>query len=679
MVGLRHIFFKHISVLLFALGACFPTSAQINADQVMRVGQNSLYLEDYILAIQYFNQVIAVKPQLAQPYFYRSIAKISLEDYRGAEADASKSIELNPFITGAYEVRGVARHNMGRASEAVADYDKALEQLPESKGILLNKALALEDAGNLDSAEDTYSTLLRIYPRYDNGYVGRARLYLQKGDTTAALADVEKALQINKNNVNAYVIRADVAINRGNQFDRALADMDEAIKLQPQYAGFFVNRAFLRYKLDDYFGAMADFDYAIQLDQLSVPALFNRGMLRAEVHDNNKAIADFSAVLKLEPDNFKALYNRALLYSEIGDYKSAVADLDRVIGEYPNFAGAYFARCEAYRLMGQTKMAERDYNRSMALSKNPVADTTGEAASATADGKQPQETQQQVSNRFSSLLTIADNASVKEEYQTQGIKGKVQDRNALIEIEPMFTLSYYVVTNEIKESPYYIKEVDDINATRLLRFGLMVTNHPPQLTDEENIDRHFSSVQYYDSYLNTHKPRAIDYFGRAMDYYTLHNYTAAIADFDKALELTPDFAMAFFMRAVARYEQASASQAVSDSGNTTDKPALGAAEAVRLTNAEIIADLDRTIELSPRLAFAYFNRGNMAVETGDLTSALSAYTRAVEVKPDMGEAYYNRGYVYLKLGNKDAGIADLSKAGELGIVPSYNLLKRMSR
>ena len=45
----------------------------------------------------------------------------------------------------------------------------------------------------------------------------------------------------------------------------------------------------------------------------------------------------------------------------------------------------------------------------------------------------------------------------------------------------------------------------------------------------------------------------------------------------------------------------------------------------------------------------------------------------------MGEAYYNRGYVYLKLGNKDAGIADLSKAGELGIVPSYNLLKRMSR
>ena len=64
---------------------------------------------------------------------------------------------------------------------------------------------------------------------------------------------------------------------------------------------------------------------------------------------------------------------------------------------------------------------------------------------------------------------------------------------------------------------------------------------------------------------------------------------------------------------------------------------------------------------------------------GDLTSAISAYTKAIELKPEFGEAYYNRGYLYLKLGNREAGIADLSKAGELGIVPSYNLLKRMTR
>lgn len=91
----------------------------------------------------------------------------------------------------------------------------------------------------------------------------------------------------------------------------------------------------------------------------------------------------------------------------------------------------------------------------------------------------------------------------------------------------------------------------------------------------------------------------------------------------------------------------------------------------------VIADFDRAIELSPRMALAYFNKGNVLVGLGDYTSALSSYNRAIELKPDLGEAYYNRGYVYLQLGNKEAGLENLSKAGELGVIPSYSLLKKM--
>ena len=34
--------------------------------------------------------------------------------------------------------------------------------------------------------------------------------------------------------------------------------------------------------------------------------------------------------------------------------------------------------------------------------------------------------------------------------------------------------------------------------------------------------------------------------------------------------------------------------------------------------------------------------------------------------------------MYFKLGNREKGVADLSNAGELGVLPSYNVLKRMS-
>ena len=67
----------------------------------------------------------------------------------------------------------------------------------------------------------------------------------------------------------------------------------------------------------------------------------------------------------------------------------------------------------------------------------------------------------------------------------------------------------------------------------------------------------------------------------------------------------------------------------------------------------------------------------MLAELGDFTSALMAYNKAIEIKADFGEAYYNRGYVYLQLGDHEKGVSNLSKAGELGVVPSYNLIKRM--
>ena len=94
---------------------------------------------------------------------------------------------------------------------------------------------------------------------------------------------------------------------------------------------------------------------------------------------------------------------------------------------------------------------------------------------------------------------------------------------------------------------------------------------------------------------------------------------------------------------------------------------------------EIIDDLNKVISLSPRNVYAMFNKGNAYLIMQNYTAAISCYDEALGIKPDFGEAYYNRGLMYLRLGNKEKGVADLSKAGELGILPSYNVLKRMTR
>lgn len=60
----------------------------------------------------------------------------------------------------------------------------------------------------------------------------------------------------------------------------------------------------------------------------------------------------------------------------------------------------------------------------------------------------------------------------------------------------------------------------------------------------------------------------------------------------------------------------------------------------------------------------------------DYRAALVDYDKAISLNADFAEAYYNRGLTHIFLGNNKQGIADLSKAGELGIVSAYNVIKR---
>ena len=99
----------------------FPTlvCAQINTDRVMTIARNALYFEDYVLSIQYFNQVINAKPYLYEPYFFRALAKLNLEDFQGAEADCDAAIQRNPFVVGAYQIRGLARIRQSKFDGAI--------------------------------------------------------------------------------------------------------------------------------------------------------------------------------------------------------------------------------------------------------------------------------------------------------------------------------------------------------------------------------------------------------------------------------------------------------------------------------------------------------------------------------------------------------------------------------
>jgi tetratricopeptide (TPR) repeat protein len=173
---------------------CAPLHAQINTDRMMSVGRTALYFEDYVLSIQYFNQVIGAKPYLYEPYFYRAVAKLSLEDYIGAEQDCNNAIERNPFVVNAYQVRGLSLVYQGRYEEAAGDFRKGLKLDSENRPLRHNLILCLARDGRKEEAMLETDTLLASAPKYAPAMAMRSDLLWEQGDSVAALEWMEKAI-----------------------------------------------------------------------------------------------------------------------------------------------------------------------------------------------------------------------------------------------------------------------------------------------------------------------------------------------------------------------------------------------------------------------------------------------------------------------------------------------------
>lgn len=673
--------FRRIIFALATLVCALTSSAQLNTDRITDVGRSALYFQDYVLAIQHFNQVIDAKPYLAEPYYLRAIAKYSLEDFTGAEIDASEAIDRNPFMPDAWEVRAVVRQCLGKSREAVTDYDHALQLLPFNRQMMFNKALAQEEAGLLADADSTYATLIRTYPGFDNGYIGRAQLNLHRNDTVSARADLDRALDLNPNSVTALALRA-VIENEGGNYADALKFMDEAVKLQPDRAYLRINRGVVRYKAGDLNGALADYDFVAEVDPMNYTALFNRAMLRTELRDNDRALADLNRLLSIKPGDMRALYNRAVVLADKREFDAALADANAVVEAYPEMYAAYALRGDILRRAGKESSARTDFRRADMLAHRPVDpssaanESTSEADDSSASAPVDEGS---VINRFKALLTMdAENESIEQTFNAAGLRGRVQDRTSPVELQPIYQLSYYSADTDEVSTAAYIRAINDLNAARALPYVVYVTNNIPALTREADASRHFADIQRLGAIIAAGKGKPLDFFARAMDYMTVRDYDHALADLNAVINATPDFAPAYLERAAARVmiQESRSGQATEVTG-ANDETRLNAEASMALNS--IMADLDKALELDPLMAVAHYNRGTILLRMGAYADAIDALTKAIEIEPNLGAAYYNRGYARFSRGNHDGAVSDISRAGQLGIHAGYNLLKRMQQ
>jgi len=119
--------------------------------------------------------------------------------------------------------------------------------------------------------------------------------------------------------------------------------------------------------------AIADFDQAIQLDPNHATALTKRGDAHAAKGDHDRAIADYDRAIKIDPNNADLFNSRGTAYNAKGDRDRAIASYSRAIAINPSDAKAFYNRANAYYAKNDRDRAMADYDSAIAL--NPALDT----------------------------------------------------------------------------------------------------------------------------------------------------------------------------------------------------------------------------------------------------------------------------------------------------------------
>lgn len=645
---------KPIIILFFLLLSSWGGYAQWNINNMLRVGKNAIYFDDYISAIDNFNNIIRVKPYLSEPYFFRGLAKLNLDDYEGAIQDFSQAIELNPNYFHAYVYRGIAYQNLKRLEEALKDFEEAIAIDPGNAYVYANRGIARAELGDLEEAEKDYSKALRIDDKLLPAYLNRAVIREKLDNSEGAMADCNAAIKLNMFSDVAYGLRGYLWYKQKN-YHNAIEDFNRALKVNPENKRILMNRAMVWYDMKKYPETMADYSKIIELDSNYIYAYYNRAMLRAEVGETNAAIADLDRVVEMNPDNILIYFNRGLLKMQINDLYGAYDDFSESLRLYPDFVKAYLARAAVSAELKDYDAADKDryyasevmerYRKMKAGDRNALVDTTA---------------------NFQKLIDI----NAKNDEVRDVINGRVQDKNVIVELQDVFWVQYLSLDSlRSGKVQYYNKHIMSYNQAHNYDPAITLANKEVLYPEDfvapymEKLSQKIAENGDIDSYLL-----------RGSFYLQQGEYPKAIADFSAILGKDPQNLLALFNRAAAQMHMYDYIESIDD--KTTRVVGEIKQESRKIDYSQVLKDYQQCLAIDPDFVFARYNMANVYAKSEEIDKAIAAYTEVIRQDKDIAEAYYNRGILYIYIGKKALANADLSKAGELGIADAYNIIKR---
>ena len=297
--------------------------------------------------------------------------------YHAAIADFTHLIEWEPKFDSVYNARGWTKYLLG---QIVTEPEHSGEAEWYYQSAVVDSDAAIQLASADEDSSAAYHTR------------GAARAAL--GDYDKALADFDAAIRLNPETAINYLDRG-LAKEALGEKDAAKADFEEATRKSGDLAENYYKDGRGKNDGHAYEAAMDSFDKAIRLNPEYASVYSNRAIsqntlgrreLRRENPEKAKyylcgAIADCTEAIRLNPKYTAAYNNRGLAKYRLGQavadcgnsqeaerhYHAAITDLDKAIQLNPKHVKAHRNRGYVKEKLGQQAAAEADFEKAKAL------------------------------------------------------------------------------------------------------------------------------------------------------------------------------------------------------------------------------------------------------------------------------------------------------------------------
>lgn len=187
---------------------------------------------------------------------------------------------------------------------------------------------------------------------------------LKQGKFDEAITLLDKALESDKKNVGAFYLRGTAKMLTRN-FSQAIPDFDKVIELAPDASGIeqvYNNRGQMHYFFGSFEKALADFNRSISINPKYAPPYGGRANILSAKGDLDKALADYDKAVELDPRSVVGFVGQAAVYFEKGEMDKALIAVDKSLELDPGNPSSLLRRGMTLGLKGYWDLAAENIN-----------------------------------------------------------------------------------------------------------------------------------------------------------------------------------------------------------------------------------------------------------------------------------------------------------------------------